>query len=255
MCYDIKTSLEKQLRMALLGGNKAEADEIADKLKIFSKDEVNLYHASGFDHPTMFIYTQDEPQKPIIATWGLVPEWSTQKETIWNKTLNARGETIFEKPSFKDSAASKRCLIYLEGFYEHHHKNGKTYPYFIKHKEKELFAVAGLWSEWQSELGEVLKTFSIVTTEANELMAEIHNNPKLAEPRMPLILHEEAEEKWLSEELGQDAIEKLIQPTKDGELIAHTVAPIKGSKASGNVPEASLELRYAELEVKQLGLF
>ncbi len=255
MCYDIKTSLEKQLRRALLDGNKSDADDIAEKLKIFSKEDITLYHASGFEHPKMFIYTQENPKSPTLATWGLVPEWSTDKESIWNKTLNARGETIFEKPSFKESAASKRCLIYLEGFYEHHHKNGKAYPYFIKHKEKDLFAVAGLWSEWQNELGEILKTFSIVTTKANSLMADIHNNPKLTEPRMPLILHKEAEEKWLNKELDQDAIEKLIQPTKEGELIAHTVAPIKGSKASGNVPEASEEVRYSELEVKQLGLF
>lgn len=255
MCYNIKTSLEKQLRRALLDGKKLDVEEIAEKLEIFSNDDVTLHHASGFEHPQMFIYTQDMPDTPAIATWGLVPEWSTDKESIWNKTLNARGETIFEKASFKDSALSKRCLIYLEGFYEHHHKNGKTYPYFIKHKEKELFAVAGLWSEWKNELGEILKTFSIVTTKANAMMADIHNNPKLTEPRMPLILSEKMEKKWLDGKLQQTEIEKLIKPIASDILTAYTVAPIKGSKASGNVPEASDEVKYAEVEVTQLGLF
>jgi putative SOS response-associated peptidase YedK len=255
MCYDIKTSLEKQLRRALLDGSKTQAESMAKKLEIFSKDQVELHHASGFDHPKMYIYTQDNPNIPTVATWGLVPEWSTDNETIWNKTLNARGETIFEKISFKDSAMKKRCLIYLEGFYEHQHKNGKTYPYFISHSQKELFAVAGLWSEWKNELGELLKTFSIVTTRANALLSTIHNNPKLPEPRMPLILTEEMESKWLSDDLQQGDIEKLIVPLEEDTLVAYTVGPIKGAKAMGNIPEASKEVKYAELEVTQLGLF
>lgn len=255
MCYDIKTSLEKQLRRALLDGSKADAQEIAEKLKIFTKEDIELHHASGFKHPQMFIYTQETPDTPTVATWGLVPEWAADKESIWNKTLNARGETIFEKASFRDSATNKRCLIYLEGFYEHHHKNGKTYPYFIKHKEKDLFAVAGLWSEWQNELGELLKTFSIVTTKGNLLMADIHNNPKLPQPRMPLILTADMESQWLDGKLAQNDIEKLIKPLAGDKLVAHTVGPIKGKKASGNVPQASLEVNYAELQVSQLGLF
>jgi len=255
MCYDIKTSLEKQLRRALLDGSASDAQEIAEKLEIFSKDQISLHHSSGFEHPTMFIYTQDKPNIPAIATWGLVPEWSADKESIWNKTLNARGETIFEKPSFKDSAFHKRCLIYLEGFYEHHHKNGKTYPYFIRHRNKDLFAVAGLWSEWKNELGDKLKTFSIITTRANSLMADIHNNPKLKEPRMPLLLEEKAEVQWLNGSLKQSEIEKLIAPVPADCLVAHTVAPIKGSNASGNVPQVSEERKYSELSVNQLDLF
>jgi putative SOS response-associated peptidase YedK len=256
MCYDIKTSLEKQLRRALLEGSKKDAQEIAEKLNIFSKKDIELHHASGFEHPQMYIYTQDNPFTPTLATWGLVPEWSIDKESIWNKTLNARGETIFEKASFKDSAIDKRCLIYLEGFYEHHHKAGKAFPYFIQMKDKDLFAVAGLWSEWINELGEALKTFSIVTTRANALMASIHNNPKLAEPRMPLILEEKEQQLWLNKELNQNAVANLMKPLEEGFLIAHTVAPIRGSQITSNLPNATDEYKYSVLESgEQLGLF
>ncbi len=255
MCYDIKTSLEKQLRRALLDGNRDDVQTITEKLSIFSKNEVNLHHASGFDHPRMFIYTNEMPLEPVIATWGLVPSSSIDNQSIWNKTLNARGETIFEKASFKGSAELRRCLIFLEGFYEHHHKYGKTFPYFIKLKDKEIFAVTGLWSEWKNEKGGMLKTFTIVTTKANYIMSEIHNNPKLPEPRMPLILPEESQNQWLNNELTKHEIEELIKPISSQEMKAHTVGPIKGKNAVGNVLDATKEIRYQVLETDQLNLF
>jgi putative SOS response-associated peptidase YedK len=256
MCYDIKTSLEKQLRRALMDGHKDLVSEINKKLSIFSDSEINLYHASGFDHPKMFIYTSDSPKLPIVATWGLVPTWSNDKEAIWDKTLNARGETIFEKPAFKESASSKRCIIFLEGFYEHHHKSGSSIPYFIKLKDKEIFAVAGLWSEWLDNKGEILRTFTIVTTTGNTLMAKIHNNPKLPEPRMPLILDEVMQEKWLNNKLNMLEVIALIQPLPSEELIAHPVGPIKGKNAIGNKPNVTEELKYALLESgEQLQMF
>lgn len=110
----------------------------------------------------MIIYKQSDPQTPCIATWGLVPECTIDAESIWNKTLNAIGETLFEKPSFKDSIAQKRCIIFLEGFYEHHHKNGKTFPHFIRLADKGIFAVAGLYTQWEnSKTNEPLTTFTI----------------------------------------------------------------------------------------------
>ena len=255
MCYDIKTSLEKQIRRALLDGNRDNVQTINEKLSIFSKEEVNLHHASGFDHPRMFKYTNEMPLEPVIATWGLVPSSSIDKELIWNKTLNARGETIFEKASFKESAEQRRCLIFIEGFYEHHHKYGKTFPYFIKLRDKDIFAVAGLWSEWQNSQGEMLRTFSIVTTQANSKMSEIHNNPKLPEPRMPLILPEDAQNQWLDNELTRHEIEKITRPISSQEVHAYTVGPIKGKNAVGNNIDATKEIRYQVLETDQLNLF
>lgn len=262
MCYDIKTSLEKQLRRAILDGNQEQIAEINEKLSIFSPDKIELNHASGFSHPQLIIYTNDAPYKPELATWGLIPHFAKTKEeqnAIWNKTLNARGESIFEKPSFKHSAKQKRCLVFLQGFYEHYHLNGKTYPYFIQVKDKELFAVAGLWTEIvNTETGELTKTFSLVTTKANKVMARIHNNPKLQEPRMPLILLEDLQEQWLIEIKDvndQKLIEELVQPYPDNELLSYTVAPIKGKNAVGNTLNATKERVYAELSAEQGSLF
>jgi putative SOS response-associated peptidase YedK len=262
MCYDIKTSLEKQLRRAILDGNQSQIDEINEKLSIFSPDKIELNHTSGFDHPTLIIYTNDTPYKPELATWGLVPDWvesSEQKQVLWNKTLNARGETIFEKASFMKSAQHYRCLIFLEGFFEHHHYKGKTYPYFISHKDKDLFPVAGLYSNWVDlETGELIKTFSIVTTKANSDMAKIHNNTKLAEPRMPLILQEEMQEDWLIEiknENDQTKIENLVKPYPDNLLRSFTVGPIKGKKAIGNKNTVIKQHIYPELIAEQGTLF
>ena len=141
MCYDIKASYEAQLSRAKRKGDFVAVEEILEKLIPFT--DLPLHHVSGFTHPKLLIYTNESPEFPIVATWGLVPHWvrdDIQKKKIWNTTLNARGETIFEKPSFKQSAKNNRCIIYIDGFYEHHHFNKKTYPFFIQRKDEKPIA-------------------------------------------------------------------------------------------------------------------
>jgi putative SOS response-associated peptidase YedK len=215
-------------------------------------DISNLYQASGFSHPKLLIY-RDQNSEPIPAVWGLIPLWvkdNEQRLKLWNSTLNARGESIFEKPSFRDSANSKRCLLYLDGFYEHHHYKGKTYPFFINKKDNEPFAVAGLWSEWQDRENKVkIITFSIVTTKGNEMMTRIHNNPKLEDgPRMPVILPDELADEWLDTSRSQNELKELLLPFPDDLLKAHTVYRISGKESKGNVPEAEEEYQYEELK-------
>ena len=98
----------------------------------------------------------------------MVPHWVEDKKQLkelWNKTLNAGGETIFEKPSFRESAKHNRCIIYVNGFYEHQHLHRKTFPFYIHQKNDKPLPLSGLWSEWTDrESGETLNTFSIVTT-------------------------------------------------------------------------------------------
>ena len=110
-------------------------------------------------------------------------------------------------------------------------------------------ALAGLWSEWlDKESGEIVNTFTIVTTKANEIMKKIHNNPKLAEARMPLILNEKNEDKWLESSLDETFIKSLIQPYSEDDLAYHSVQKIRGKDALGNIAEASEEFVYKELE-------
>ncbi|WP_233244107.1 SOS response-associated peptidase [Tamlana fucoidanivorans] len=215
--------------------------------------DLPIYHASGFSHPELLIYTDESPEFPIVATWGLVPHWVENDEAgkkLWNNTLNARSETFFEKPSFREAARHSRCIIYVDGFYEHHHFEKKTYPYFIYRKDSEPLALTGLWTEWRKDNGGREYTFSIVTTEGNPMMARIHNNPKLKGPRMPLILNEEDEDKWLVQiagglEFGE--VKSIIRPFPEAELSSHTVSKLRGKEYKGNVEEISNEVIYPEL--------
>jgi putative SOS response-associated peptidase YedK len=249
MCYNVKALLESQIKRAKLRRNEEEVNEI--QLNLFELGLKDLHQASGFTHPKLIIYP-DSNSAPLIATWGLVPGWVKNNEgklQIWNNTLNARGETIFEKSSFRDSAKSKRCLVYLDGFYEHHHFEGKTYPFFISKKDAEPFPVACLWSEWtDKENRSKMITFSIVTTVGNATMSRIHNNPKLDGPRMPVILSDELADAWLDPSRSQKELSDLLLPFDDDLLTAHTVHRITGKESKGNVPEATNEYDYEELK-------
>ncbi|MDV7138675.1 SOS response-associated peptidase [Maribacter sp. TH_r10] len=250
MCYDIKASLEAQLAKAKKDQDYLAVEEIMEKL--IPLTDLPLYHASGFSHPTILIYTDRSPEFPEVATWGLIPHWvkdDEQQKKIWNNTLNARGESIFEKPSFRTAANNNRCVLYIDGFYEHHHVNDKTYPFYIYRKDKEPMVLAGLWSEWTNEQGGMLRTFTIVTTIGNSFMAKIHNNPKLKEARMPLILNETSIDKWLSN-TDQHTIEELIQPNQEIELETHTVGRLRGKEYLGNLEEITNPYVYQELEFK-----
>ena len=252
MCYDIKASLEAQLKRARRYGDQEAVREIEEKLVPYT--DLPLYHASGFQHPRLLIYTDRSPEFPEVSVWGLVPHWvkdQAQLKKLWNNTLNARGETIFEKPSFRWAARHSRCIIYVDGFYEHHHFKGKTYPFYLQRKDQQPIAFAGLWSEWTDpDSGAVSNTFSIVTTEGNELLARVHNNPRIKGPRMPLILPDEMADKWLeplADELDIKALQELIQSYPAEELEAYTVHRLRGKEYRGNVPEINEPVTYEEL--------
>ncbi len=254
MCFDIKFVIASQLKREKRLHDLNPGNTVAPDLQERHTGVTDLFHASAFSHPQILIFTNREPYTATPSTWGLIPNWvkdNKQRLQLWNKTLNARGETIFEKPSFRYATKHNRCLIYLDGFYEHHHFKGKTYPFFIHHIDDEPLPVAGLWNEWtDKETGEILNSFSIVTTKGNELMAKIHNNPKLSEPRMPVILQAGMEENWLKpihNENDSTAIKHLIKPFPDNEIIAHTVRKLRGKNALGNVPEASDQFKYVDL--------
>lgn len=253
MCYDIKASLEAQLKRAKRRGDKESVEQI--RTTLIPLTDLPLYHASGFTHPSILIYTDRSFDYPEVATWGLVPFWVKDKaglQNLWNKTLNARGETIFDKPSFRDSARKRRCLIYVDGFYEHHHFKGSTYPFYISLHNDEPMCLAGLWSEWwDEEKGKWLTTFTIVTTAANALLGRIHNNPRLKEPRMPLVLTVENAEKWLhhgDDPLEQKLLQELILPLSGDRFKAHTVKPLRGKAYPGNNEGISDIYLYPELE-------
>jgi putative SOS response-associated peptidase YedK len=168
----------------------------------------------------------------------LIPSWVKSRDDadqIRFKTFNARAESIMVKPSFSRSFSSKRCIIPVKGFYEWQHAGTKRIPWYICHADNEIISLAGLWDEWvQNTTGEIFSTFSIVTTNANELMAEIHNSKK----RMPVILDKPAEREWLDIDLDKTKTLQLLKPCPSEILKAHTVGPLINNKSvNRNRPE------------------
>lgn len=261
MCYN-KTFLTKRAEKLAkrYGHDEKDIKFIQEQLKKLNLAPV--YHASGFDHPSVPVII-DSTKTIHLYSWGLIPNWvktPVEAVTISNSTINARAETMFEKPAFKESAHERRCLVLVDGFFEHHHKNGKAFPYHIAIQNDEPMVMAGLWDEWMDKTsGLVRRTYTIVTTKANPLMTRIHNNPKASEgPRMPLILPKSTEHDWLKpihEKADKDFIESLIQPYSETELISFTVKRLTGKEAVGNTPEALKTCRYQELEQQQGSLF
>lgn len=162
--------------------------------------EMSMY-ANGYAHPKMPVITNEEPGKIKFFHWGLIPSWvkdSTQAKEMANMCIMAKIESIEEKPSFRESYKHKRCIIPATSFYEWKWLDAKgkqKEKYEIGLPNNQFFAFGGLWSNWTNkETGEIIETFSIVTTDANELMAEIHNTKK----RMPLILQPNQVDEWLN---------------------------------------------------------
>lgn len=261
MCYDKAYLTKRQERYTQwYGTNPAEVEYLKEQLTILNLGPV--YHASGFDHPLVPVITTAESRIEAYS-WGLIPYWvksPAEAVTISNSTINARVESMFEKPAFREPARNKRCLVIVDGFFEHHHKSNKTFPHYIRLKNDEPMLLAGLWDEWTDKNSAITRhTYAIVTTKANPLMARIHNNPKLeAGPRMPLILPKELAKSWLmpiNEKIDQELIESIIHPNDENELEAFPVRKLRRKEAVGNIPDALQPHRYQELEDNQGYLF
>jgi putative SOS response-associated peptidase YedK len=210
MCFNVSVKKKKKV--------------LEDRFKaVFSKDAVYTPapFLSAFTHPNLPIITQDSQEKIQMYQWGLIPYWVRdieQAEQIQKKTLNARVETAFEKPSFEQAIKNQHCLILADGFFEWQDQNKEKIPYFIYKENEEPFAFAGIYNTWvESVTGIMYNTCTILTQDANPFMATIHNTKK----RQPIILPPELEKEWLSQDC--DALE-LTHSCKDIKLQSHTIA-------------------------------
>jgi len=179
------------------------------------KDILNeRYHINAFSNPLCYAVTNNDELEAFY--WGLIPAWEKTLEDavkIRTMTYNARSETIFDKPSFKEPIKSKRCIIPSTGYFEYHHNSDKsTSPFYIFLPGIEIFSIAGIYDMWEDkENGDIYSTFSILTTEANPLTAKIHNGGKNAH-RMPVILSKQNESDWIDPDLNKESIIELMQP-------------------------------------------
>jgi len=158
-------------------------------------------------------------REAALLQWGLIPSWSNEPKGI----INARVETIDEKPSFKESFQRRRCLIVADGFYEWERMGKISQPYYFQMKDGEPFAFAGIWDRWRHN-DRTITSCAIITTTANELLAKIHH-------RMPVILGSETFDLWLNEESRSADLKDLLTPYPADLMMSHAVGyEVNGTK-------------------------
>jgi putative SOS response-associated peptidase YedK len=232
------------------------ASEIATRYNIDLRfPEINpepvYYHVNGFDFsllPVVYKDNKSDYLKLELMQWGLVPGWvkgEEQAQKIRSRTLNARSETAGSKPSFRAAFRHRPCLVPASGYFEWMHHKGDKYPFFIHLTTSGIFSFAGIWEEWVNEFtGEILRSFSILTCDANSLAARIHNSKK----RMPVILEIKHEKKWLSSGSGTADRRQLLKPFDSEEMDAYSIGRLISSKGKNtNIPEVLDPFVYPEL--------
>lgn len=188
-----------------------------------SPGRIKFDRISGSNRPLLFPRYNIAPSQSVLAIvqrgvereaaflqWGLIPSWSKDTKGF----INARSETIEEKPSFSESFQRRRCLIPADGFYEWQRSGKIAQPYFFQMKDESPFAFAGIWDEWQGE-GSSIASCAIITTMANALLSPIHD-------RMPVILRSEAHDTWLNGE--SESVRNLLTPFPASEMTSHAVS-------------------------------
>ncbi len=216
MCFYNSMS-KKAKELAARYGRNLSVVEIAEKIL----EEQEQYRVNAFTFPDYPIITADPEVQSF--KWGLIPFWvkdKKQADEIKRMTLNARADTIFQKPSFREPIMKKRCIVPSTGYFEWRHEGNKKIPYYIYVKDEPIFSMAGVYDLWLDKVtDEVVNTFSIITTDANSLTDYIHNTKH----RMPAILSTENKERWLDPKLAKTEIERLLRPFPPERMDAYVI--------------------------------
>lgn len=213
---------------------------------------VPAYHINAYSFPKYPILTHQQPAQFQPIRWGLIPHWVKSKadaDKLRAQTINARSETIYEKPSYRQAAKrAQRCIIPVTGFFEWHTDGKKKYPFYLT-TDQAITSIAGLWDEWPDpETGEVLTTFTLLTTDANPLLAAVHNEKK----RMPCVLTPDAERTWLHDDLTErEALQLLATTYPTRQMHSQSISKrITSRTEDSNVPDVLSPVTYPELAEK-----
>jgi putative SOS response-associated peptidase YedK len=199
------------------------------------------------------------PSQPVLAlrynreaktrewthfVWGLVPSWA-QDVSIGNRMINARAESLREKPAFRNAYRYRRCIVPVSGFYEWKKVGRTKQPYFVRPADDQPIGLAGLWETWRSPDGSELETCTMITTDANATIQPLHS-------RMAVVLPPDAYEAWLNPDTPLDTLEALLRPAPDNLLIAYPVSPRVNSPTND---DPSLIARFDQANGGELRLF
>lgn len=213
-----------------------EEQQLNEFFRLAGGSEPYVPRYNGAPTQNMAVITASEPHRLQNFRWGLVPFWSKELPRS-TPVINARAESLTEKPMFRQAFIKRRCLIPADGFYEWSRNGGKQ-PFRFVMSDAKPFAMAGLWDEWTHEPGKVIRSFAIITTGPNALMEPIHN-------RMPVILPKEAYDEWLNGDNENNVIE-MLKPFPESLMKVYQVSDkVNSVKAEG--PELIKPLTQTDL--------
>jgi putative SOS response-associated peptidase YedK len=192
-------------------------DDICGRFRVIDPSIGFRSHFNIAPGSTNPVIVQHERVEAVMMQWGLVPHWAKDIKAV-HRPINARAESLAEKPMFRELLKGNRCLVPASGFYEWNKEWQRKIPFYVHLKNDPVFAFAGLYDIWHNPGGMMLQTYTIVTTDANQLMAPIHN-------RMPVILKSEDEIRWLSREIfTDDELQKILTPYPSEGMEAYPVS-------------------------------
>jgi putative SOS response-associated peptidase YedK len=210
----------------------ATVDQLIDRFDIeffLQEEEYNPSYNVAPSQSVLAVINDGARNKMGFLRWGLIPPWAKDM-SIGYKMINARAETLIDKPSFRNAYKKKRCLIVADSFYEWKRLDSKTkIPMRIKLKSNELFSMAGLWENWKSPEGKSIYSCSVITTSPNELVQDIHD-------RMPVILNPEDEKYWLDPSITDTTkLNPLLKPLDHTLMEAYEVSPLVNSPKNNSI--------------------
>ncbi|MCC3359487.1 SOS response-associated peptidase [Bacillus sp. REN16] len=199
-----------------------------DIQQIFNEADYEESYNIAPTHSIVSVINDGTKNRMGYLKWGLIPSWA-KDEKMASKMINARSETVDEKPSFKKSFYQRRCIIPMDAFYEWKRDGKLKKPMLIKMKDDSLFGVAGLWDSWAAPTGEKVHTCTILTTPPNELMAGIHD-------RMPAILSKEHQKEWLNpRNQDREQLKSLLVPFAASKMMTYEVGNKVNSPKNNSV--------------------
>lgn len=199
----------------LFGVSEIHARDLAPRYNIAPTQEVPIVRRSPFMEEASA--TGEAPRELALARWGLVPFWA-KDPVIGNRMINARGETVANKPAFRAAFRKRRCLVPADGFFEWQRTESGKQPWYIHRADGELLGLAGLWELWDPpDGGTPLASCAIITTGANDFMRPLHD-------RMPVVLDAVARDAWLAPDADPAALEALLRPAPEDALEAWPVS-------------------------------
>lgn len=200
-------------------GRFTQRQQASSLKKEFGVEEVPGVEARFNIAPTqniLAIRQTPDGREISLLKWGLIPSWA-KDSSMGSRLINARSETVTEKPAFREAFKRRRLIIPADGFYEWQRTGGRKQPFFFHMKDNHPFGFAGLWDRWKSEDGEAVESCTILTTDANEVLRPVHD-------RMPVILATEDYELWLDDDLRKSSLrEELLRPFTASEMEGYPI--------------------------------